>query len=155
MANDASLLTDVALELRHAQLRPVYGVQSERRTVAVAQGPRSVVDLATTSGRDNLGQAITARLLTPRGELAELGHPEYCSRLHELIGSPNSETRRSLTKLFVLESLAQEPRIEKIVRSDVAPAPGSRDRVDVVLEVRPVASAETVAIGPFTLSFTQ
>ena len=154
MANDESLLTDVALELRHAQLRPVYGVQSERRTVAVAQGPRSVVDIATTSGRDNLGQAITARLLTPRGELAELGHPEYGSRLHELIGSPNSETRRSLTKLFVLESLAQEPRIEKIVRCDVAPAPGSRDRVDVVLEVRPVASAETVAIGPFTLSFT-
>jgi len=155
LANDASLLTDVALELRHAQLRPVYGVQSERRTVSVAQGPRSVVDVATTSGRDNLGQAITARLLTPRGELAELGHPEYGSRLHELIGSPNSETRRSLTKLFVLESLAQEPRIEKIVRCDVAPAPGSRDRVDVVLEVRPVASAETVAIGPFTLSFTQ
>jgi hypothetical protein len=27
--------------------------------------------------------------------------------------------------------------------------------VDVVLEVKPVASAETVAIGPFTLSFTQ
>jgi len=153
LANDASLLTDVALELRHAQLRPVYGVQAERRTVAVAQGRRSVVDLATTSGRDNLGQAITVRLLTPRGELAELGHPEYGSRLHELIGSPNSETRRSLTKLFVLESLAQEPRIEKIVRCDVAPAPGSRDRVDVVLEVTPVASAETVAIGPFTLSF--
>jgi len=153
LANDASLLTDVALELRHAQLRPVYGVQSERRTVAVAQGPRSVVDVATTSGRDNLGQAITARLLTPRGELAELGHPEYGSRLHELIGSPNSETRRSLTKLFVLESLAQEPRIEKIVRCDVAPAPGSRDLVDVALEVKPVAFAETVAIGPFTLSF--
>ena len=153
MANDASLLTDVALELRHAQLRPVYGVQSERRTVAVAQGPRSVVDLATTSGRDNLGQAITARLLTPRGELAELGHPEYGSRLHELIGTPNSETRRSLTKLFVLESLAQEPRIEKIVRCDVAPAPGSRDRVDVALEVKPVGFAETVAVGPFKLSF--
>jgi phage baseplate assembly protein W len=153
LANDASLLTDVALELRHAQLRPVYGVQAERRTVAVAQGPRAVVDLATTSGRDNLGQAVTARLLTPRGELAELGHPEYGSRLHELIGSPNTETRRSLTKLFVLESLAQEPRIEKIVRCDVAPAPGSRDRVDVELEVKPVAFAETVAIGPFTLSF--
>ena len=53
------------------------------------------------------------RLLTPRGELAELGHPEYGSRLHELIGSPNSETRRSLAKLFVLESLAQEPRIDE------------------------------------------
>jgi phage baseplate assembly protein W len=93
------------------------------------------------------------RLLTPRGELAELGHAEYGSRLHELIGVPNTETRRSLTKLFVLESLAQEPRIEKVVRCDVAPAPGSRDRVDVQLEVKPVAFAETVAIGPFTLSF--
>jgi phage baseplate assembly protein W len=153
VANDASLLTDVALELRHAQLRPVYGVEAERRTVAVSQGPRAVLDLATTSGRPNLGQAVAMRLLTPRGELAELGHPEYGSRQHELIGSPNTETRRSLTKLFVVESLAQEPRIEKVVRCDVAPAPGSRDRVDIQLEVKPVAFAETVAIGPFTLSF--
>jgi phage baseplate assembly protein W len=112
VADDASLLTDVALELRHAQLRPVYGAKTERRSIAVAQGPRTVVDLATTAGRPNLGQAIAMRLLTPRGELAELGHPEYGSRLHELIGVPNTETRRSLTKLFVLESLAQELRIE-------------------------------------------
>ena len=153
MADDASLLTDIALELRHAQLRPVYGVKTERHTIAVTQGPRTVVDLATTSGRPNLGHAIAMRLLTPRGELAELGHAEYGSRLHELIGVPNTETRRSLTKLFVLESLAQEPRIERIVRCDVAPAPGSRDRVDVQLEVKPVAFAETVAVGPFTLSF--
>jgi phage baseplate assembly protein W len=153
VADDASLLTDVALELRFAQLRPVYGAKTERRTIAVAQGPRTIVDLATTAGRPNLGQAIAMRLLTPRGELTELGHPEYGSRLHELIGVPNTETRRSLAKLFVLESLAQEPRIEKVVRCDVIPAPGSRDRVDVQLEVKPVAFAETVAVGPFTLSF--
>jgi len=90
----------------------------------------------------------------PGDEPEELEVVEWkLSRLHELIGVPNTETRRSLTKLFVLESLAQEPRIEKVVRCDVAPAPGSRDRVDVQLEVKPVAFAETVAIGPFTLSF--
>ena len=153
MADNASLLTDVAIELRHAELRPVYGVRSERRSVALAQGPRTVVDLGTTDGLPNLGQAIAMRLLTPRGELAELGHPEYGSRLHELIGSANTENRRSMTKLFVLESLAQEPRIEKIVRCDVAPAPGTRDRVNVELEVKPVASVETVTVGPFTLTF--
>jgi phage baseplate assembly protein W len=151
--NDEHLLTDVALELRHAQLRPVYGAAATRRTVSVAQGPRALVDLSTTSGRDNLGQAIAARLLTPRGELTELGHADYGSRLGELIGTANVETRQGLVKLYVLESLALEPRVEKVVRCDVAPHPGTRDRIDVELEVKPTASTETVVVGPFSFSF--
>ena len=67
------------------------------------------------------------RLLTPRGELAELGHPEYGSRLHELIGTPNTETRRGLAKLFVLEASRQEPRIEKVIEVTVTPHPDRRN----------------------------
>ena len=92
------------------------------------------------------------RLLTPRGELAELGHADYGSRLSELIGTPNTDTRRSLAKLFILESLAQEPRIAKVGRVEVTPGV-QRDRVDVVIEVQPIASSDLVTIGPFSLSF--
>ncbi len=91
------------------------------------------------------------RLLTPRGELAALGHPEYGSRLHELIGRQNTETTRNLVKLHILESLAAEPRIEEVVELAVTPAPGTRERVNVLLQVRPVGETAVVAIGPFTL----
>src|SRR5262249_35660649 len=100
---------------------------------------------------DNLEQAIVMRLLTPRGELVELGHAEYGSRLTELVGAPNTDTRRSLAKLFILESLAQEPRIAKVVKVEVTPGV-QRDRVDVLIVVQPIATGAPVTIGPFSLS---
>src|SRR3954453_15904499 len=115
MAADAQLLRDLRIELLHHELRPVYAVPALRRTLSAAAGAHTRLDYPTLEGRDNLAQAIVMRLLTPRGELAELGHPEYGSRPHELLGSPHSHTRRGLAKLFVLEALAQEPRIEKVL----------------------------------------
>src|SRR6478752_2039892 len=120
---DPQLLRDVRIELLHHELRPVYVVPAERRTLAAAEGAHTLLDFSTLDGRDNLAQAIVMRLLTPRGELTELGHPEYGSRLNELLGTPNSETRRGLAKLFVLEALTQEPRIEKVLDVTVVPHP--------------------------------
>ena len=145
---DPHLLTDIRLRLKRNELRPVYAVATGERRVPKV-GAR--LDLATTDGRDNLGQAVILRLLTPRGELEALGHPTYGSRLHELIGRQNTETTRNLVKLHILESLQQEARIEKVVQISVQPSPGTRDRVDVLLVVQPVASTQTVTIGPFTL----
>lgn len=71
-----------------------------------------VVDLVTTAGRENLAQALTLRLLTPRGSLAELGHAAYGSRLHELIGRNKTAALRNLCRAFILEVVAQEPRVE-------------------------------------------
>jgi phage baseplate assembly protein W len=71
-----------------------------------------VTDLATVAGRENLAQALTLRLLTPRGSLAELGHAAYGSRLHELIGRNKVEALRNLCRAFILEVVAQEPRVE-------------------------------------------
>jgi phage baseplate assembly protein W len=110
-----------------------------------------VLDLRVVSGEENLAQAIMMRLLTPRGELSALGHPEYGSRLHELIGRPNTETSRNLAKLFILESLKMEPRIEGQVTVVVEPARDGRGRVKVALQVRPVGASKVVTIGPFTL----
>jgi phage baseplate assembly protein W len=141
--------TDLRLELRHYELRPVYVAATDLR--AVPGQPRRLGDIGRATGRDNLAQAVVMRLLTPRGELEALGHPEYGSRLHELIGRTNTASTRNLAKLYVLESLAAEPRIEKVVRVEVAPRPGTRDQVDVQLQVLPARDVEPLLIGPLTL----
>jgi phage baseplate assembly protein W len=146
---DRHLLTDVGLALRHSELRPVYAVATERRRVPARRD--RLVDVGGVSGRENLGQAIIMRLLTPRGELSELAHPEYGSRLHELIGRQNTETTRNLGKLFILESLQAEPRVEEVLEVTVEPTRGRRDSVSVLLRVKPVGAFPALTIGPFTL----
>jgi phage baseplate assembly protein W len=152
MADDPQLLTDIRLDLRHSALRPVYVVATTARRVSTRQGGHRVLtDLATVSGRDNLGQAIMMRLLTPRGELAALGHPEYGSRLHELIGRQNTATTRNLARLFILEAVQLERRVEKMLKLEVAPAPGARDRIEVRLSVKPIGATTALDLGPFAL----
>ena len=154
---DPQLLTDVLIEVSHHELRPQYVVPATRRTLSVAEGSHALLDYELSGGRDNLGQAILMRLLTTRGELAELGHPEYGSRLNELLGAPNTETRRGLAKLFVLEALAQEPRVAKVLEVTVTGHPERTDErrhlVDVLIRVQPVGAAAAVTVGPFTLRF--
>ena len=48
MAN-AHLLTDLRLDLRHHELRPVYAVATERRRVATEQRPLELTDLAPST----------------------------------------------------------------------------------------------------------
>jgi phage baseplate assembly protein W len=149
MASDAHLLTDLRIELRQAAIRPVYRVAADTRRVPNRRGVLG--DIGVIGGRDNLGQAVILRLLTPLGELAALGHPEYGSRLHSLIGEKNNDTHRNLVRLYILESLAFEPRIERVLEVRVSPNPAQRTGVDVQLSVRPAGSSERVQIGPFTL----
>src|SRR5437868_3996103 len=73
-------------------------------------------DLSRVAGRANLVQSLILRLMTERGELAPLGHPDYGSRHHRLIGEPNTEGNRNLVKLYILECLRQESRLEQIVK---------------------------------------
>lgn len=81
--------------------------------------------LATVSGRDNLTQAILNRFNTRQGELAALGHPDYGSRLHLLMGEINNERTRKLAELYIRESLAQESRVAAI--KEILFEPPSRD----------------------------
>jgi phage baseplate assembly protein W len=155
MADNPQLLSDIRLALQHSELRPVYSVAPDRRRVP--KQPHLLEDLGTVSGTANLAQAILLRLLTPRGELTALAHPEYGSRLHELIGRQNTPTTRNLIKLFILESLKQEPRIAKIIDLQVTPVTGSRTREDVKhlvnvhLQIQPIQATNLITIGPFTL----
>lgn len=99
-----------------------------------------VNDLVTAEGTDNAVQALIQvqavihRIKTVKGELKDLGHPEYGSRHHELIGQPNSENNRNLVKLYILQALALEPRIENIHRADIVfDRRRAPDRVEIAL----------------------
>lgn len=74
-------------------------------------GERDAWDLDVVSGRRNLAHALILRLLTPRGSLGELGHAAYGSRLHELVGERKTPALRNLCRAYVLEAIAQEPRV--------------------------------------------
>ena len=75
---------------------------------------RSPHDLQKLAGAQNLQQALILRFLTQQGELAHLGHPTYGSRLHELVGEPNTETTRNRAKLYALQALNDEPRVASV-----------------------------------------
>lgn len=93
-------------------------------------------DLAVVGGLAGAEQLLANRLKTQLGELAPLGHPNYGSRHHELIGQPNVQRTRNLIKLYVLEALAREPRIEKVLGVNVfAPHDPPRDEVRIELDV--------------------
>jgi|SRR5690349_11589924 len=148
------LLEDIALRFVRSDALSIYEVQDEERRVSSSGRIVRLWDVARSSGRDNLRQAIEIRLLTPKGELAALGHPDYGSRLPELVGQPNTETTRNLAKLFVIEALKQERRIQKIVGVDVSAAPGERQRIRILLSVLPIASQSVLDLGPFSIDLT-
>ncbi|HEY0809110.1 MAG TPA: hypothetical protein VGD49_03070 [Longimicrobiales bacterium] len=113
------------------------------------QGPSSEgADLSTLAGRENLAQALILRLLTPRGALSSLGHSEYGSRLHTLIGERKTAALRALCRAFVLEVVAQEPRVESKAVSLAFDEDEERfDSLVFTLAVTPVTGGDPVALG--------
>jgi phage baseplate assembly protein W len=87
---------------------------------------------------ENLQQALLLRFLTRQGDLTVLGHPDYGSRLYTLIGELNNPTNRNRAKLFVLEALAAEPRIARVISVDVTA--GARDRIDIAVSLLTIAN---------------
>lgn len=117
-------------------------------------GPwRAVRDLATVTGVPAAEQLLVNRLMTQRGELAGLGHPDYGSRHHDYIGQPNIQRTRELVKLAVLEALGEEPRVEEVVAIRVyAPHEPPRDHVRIEADVRLVEHDEPLnLVVPFSL----
>jgi phage baseplate assembly protein W len=111
------------------------------------------VDLKRVGGIDTLTQAVANRLKTRRGELADLGHPTYGSRHHELVGEPNVQRTRDLIKLYVLQALRDEPRIARVVKVDVLPEhvpPRETVRIELTVQVID-APAPLNLIVPFSL----
>jgi phage baseplate assembly protein W len=81
-------------------------------------------DIEIISGEMNIAQAILHRIRTAKGELAELGHPEYGSRILDFVGQQNNWLTRQRLKIAIRDTLLQEPRIKQIVSINVNPRVG-------------------------------
>lgn len=109
-------------------------------------------DLQTVSEEYNVGQAVVSRLRIRRGELIDLGHSQFGSRLYQLIGEPNNETTRELIRNIAKESLSADPRIKEIRRIDVKPSRFDPHRVDLEVSVVAIKSENPINIVyPFYL----
>jgi phage baseplate assembly protein W len=93
-------------------------------------------DLETIGEEYNLAQAIIMRLNTMQGELTDLGHSSYGSRLYELIGEPNNERTRELVRIYALECVTRDPRVEEVVGISVEKVKDDLNRVDINISVR-------------------
>jgi phage baseplate assembly protein W len=117
---------------------------------ATASGPVAGgrVDLQAVEGVDALRQALLLRLLTPQGSLAALGHADYGSRLHELVGSEFTEAARLLARAFVLQAVQQERRVERVLALTVERQEPSRpDSLRLTLIVQASGIDDPVALG--------
>ena len=97
-------------------------------------------DLETLNGAENLQQALLLRFLTPTGELEQLGHPDYGSRLYTLIGELNNETTRNRAKLYVLEAVSAEPRVKQVRSVSVTQNRSDPTRVDIAMSLSVIDS---------------
>ena len=102
------------------------------------QKSSEAVDLGAVAGRENLGQALILRLLTQKGALAPLGHPDYGSRLVELIGELNNQTSRNLARLYTIEAVSQEPRVRQLLDLSVEASQSSPDTLRIAFSVLPL-----------------
>jgi phage baseplate assembly protein W len=114
--------------------------------------PRSR-DIAVVAGVPAAEQLLVNRLKTQRGELTPIGHPDYGSRHHELIGQPNVQRTRNLIKLQVLDAMSREPRVEKVLDCRVyAPHQPPRDIVRIELDLLLIGEPNPLnLVVPFSL----
>jgi phage baseplate assembly protein W len=147
---DLRLLGD--LEHQHSR-RPGADLCVVERPERGFPGERPPVDLRTVAGVENLQQALLLRFLTPLGDLAPLGHPRYGSRLFELVGELNTETTRNRAKLFVLQALADEPRVQEVLSVTVGVAPAAREQVEIRVALVAIREAAVLnLVFPFSLA---
>ena len=110
------------------------------------------VDLETLTEVHNLKQALLLRFLTPVGEMAVLGHPNYGSRLSELIGELNNQTNRNRAKMYVLQALAQEPRVDEVLRVEVTAARSNPTQMNIDVTLRAIRDGTILnLVFPFFL----
>jgi len=93
-------------------------------------------DLWLAVGNDNAVQALTLRLRVHKGELANLGWPEYGSRLHELIGEPDLARTHLKAQTFARDAVEADPRVKKVESVDVVSIPGERGVLRLAMAVQ-------------------
>jgi len=139
----------VSKEVKRVQLGRDLKLEFNDLGADLAVGPEG--DIETVSEAQNLAQAILARLSTSKGELADLGHPEYGSRLIDAVGQPNTQRVRNMIRRIVMDCLGEEERIEEVVGVTVRTNPNNMSRVDIEMVVRPAGGAPMSITLPFNL----
>jgi phage gp46-like protein len=81
-----------------------------------------------------------------------LGHPDYGSRLHQLIGQQNHHRTQALAELYIRESLAAETRIKEITHIFITPPKRNQRNQQNRLEFKIVVLAVDND-QPLTISF--
>jgi phage baseplate assembly protein W len=110
------------------------------------------IDLEVLIGQDNLEQALLLRFMTPVGELSVLGHPNYGSRLFELIGERNIEANRNKAKLFVLQALGDEPRVKEVLTVNVTQNRAVPTQMNIDIWLKPIDSVKPLnLVFPFSV----
>lgn len=105
-------------------------------------------DIAATHGVETLQQALILRLLTPLGSLSDLGHANYGSRLHELIGEENVAAAQLRVRSYVIQAISQEKRVQEILSLDIEPVTADApDRLRIFVRVLAVSGGDPVALG--------
>lgn len=99
-------------------------------------------DLLRTTGAENIAQALGLRLRVRAGELARIGFPDYGSRLHELIGEPNTQRTRLLLLAHARTAVEQDPRVAEVGSATATVLPGERDTVRLSLDVALITGPE-------------
>jgi phage baseplate assembly protein W len=130
-------------DLFKTDLRLVFANQGSEMRVDLAQSGNS---LESVSGIDNLAQALTMRLLVDQGELTQLAHPRYGSRLRELLGETLDRANLELMRRYVKHTLLSDSRVAEVVQVQVNVRPASVGIVDVDALVKAV-SGQTAQIG--------
>lgn len=121
---------------------------SEQGWLPEPPGASELSDLDTISERENIGQALILRLLTPKGALSSLGHVSYGSRLGELIGKNKTEALRGLCRAYLLEAIREEPRVaDKPLAITFDPAQEQPSDFVVEIVVQPVSGGEPVSVS--------
>lgn len=127
--------------------------KTDLRLVFANQGSEMHADLASSgnsleavSGIDNLAQALTLRLLVDQGELSQLAHPRYGSRLRELLGVTLDRANLELMRRYVKQTLLSDPRVAEVVQVKVEIRPATLGIVDVEAIVQAV-NGEATQIG--------
>ena len=109
-------------------------------------------DFETISDENNLVQAIIHRLSTDEGELYDIGHADYGSRIHELVGEPNNARTREMLKNHIHACLSEEPRIIEVTDIKVKLNQYDLNRLDIEITVLPIGKSTFLSVVyPFSL----
>lgn len=100
----------------------------------------------TVSGKDNLIQALTMRLIVYRGHLEQLGHQRYGSRVADLIGEPMDRANLELLRRYVRQAIKEDPRVDEVTELSVTARPDVPGAVDVRARIKAI-TGDAVELG--------